>query len=468
MGTAERPVRVAIIGAGPSGFYAASSLLQQKTVQLSVDMFERLPTPYGLVRYGVAPDHPKIKSVTKVFERTAADPRFRFFGNITFGKDLTRADLHQSYDQIVYAVGMQSDRQLGIPGEDLAGSYSATEFVAWYNGHPDFAHLTFDLSTKTAVVVGVGNVAMDVARILAKSVDELRTTDIADYALATLAQSQIQDIYILARRGPAQVKFTPPEVKELGELSLTDVVVDPAALALDPQSAAEAAASTEIQRNLEHLRDYAARPLSGKPRRIHFCFLVSPVELLGADGHLTAVRLEKNELRADHTGYLNAEGTGEFETLPAGLILRSVGYKGMPLSNDVPYDQRRGTIPNVEGRVTDPNNGQVIPGEYVVGWVKRGPNGVIGTNKPDAIETVTHMLADLPTTVPAPQPDPHAITQLLATRQLPFVTLADWQRLDQLEIAQGEAQGRPRVKFTDVPAMLAALQTAQTAATPAG
>lgn len=456
LGTVERPLRVAIIGAGPAGFYAAGALLQQKEVSASVDMFDRLPTPHGLVRYGVAPDHQKIKSVAKLYDRTAADPRFRFFGNVDFGKDITHADLHRHYDQILYAVGAQSDRKLNILGEELMGSFSATEFVAWYNGHPDFADLEFDLSGEVAVVVGVGNVAMDVARILARSIDELSATDITDYALEKLAQSQIKDIYVLSRRGPAQVKFTPPEIKEFGELAIADVVVNGDELALDPLSAAEAAASTETQRNVEHLRDYAARALTNKPRRVHFRFLVSPVEILGEDGKVSAVRLEKNRLRADANGNLSAEGTGKFETIPAGLVLRSVGYKGIPLE-DVPYDQRNGTIPNEQGRVKDPESGKVIAGEYVVGWAKRGPTGVIGTNKPDAGETVAMMLADLPTTPPAANPNPAAIDALLEERQLNFVTIEGWRILDQLEVESGQAQGKPRVKFTRIQEMLETL-----------
>lgn len=459
LGTTERPLRVAIIGAGPSGFYAAGALLQQKVVNIKVDMFDRLPTPHGLVRYGVAPDHQKIKSVAKVYDRTATDPRFRFFGNVDLGRDITHADLRRHYDQIIYAVGAQADRKLNIPGEELAGSLSATEFVAWYNGHPDFADLALDLSCDAAVVVGVGNVAMDVARILAKSADELRDTDMTDYALATLAASRIKDIYVLARRGPAQVKFTPPEIKEFGELVMADVVVSEADLRLDPASAAEAAADTEAQRNLEYLHDYTNRPLSGKTRRVHFRFLTSPVELLGEDGRVSAVRVEKNELRADDKGYLNAHGTGIFETIPAGLVLRSVGYKGIPLA-DVPYDKRSGIIPNDQGRVKDPEQGAVVAGEYVVGWAKRGPSGIIGNNKPDAAETVDMMLADLSIITPAPNPDPAAIDALLEERQIQVVTIDGWRILDRLETENGKAQGKPRVKFTRIRDMLAALRTA--------
>ncbi len=459
VGTVERPLRVAIIGAGPAGFYAAGALLQAKEVVVSVDMFDRLPTPHGLVRYGVAPDHQKIKAVAKAYDRTAMHPRFRFFGNITFGKDIIQADLRRHYDQIVYAVGAQADRRLNIPGEDLAGSLSATEFVAWYNGHPDFADLDIDLNGESAVVVGVGNVALDVARILATSVEELQTTDITDAALAKLATSQIKDIYVLSRRGPAQVKFTPAEIKEFGELATADVVVDRAELELDPLSAAEVANDSEIRKNLEHLRDYAARGLTGKPRRVHFCFLRSPVEILGENGHVTAVRIEKNVLRADEAGALNAHGTGEFETLAAYLVLRSVGYKGLPLT-DVPYDTRTGTILNENGRVKNPATGALVNGEYVVGWAKRGPSGVIGTNRPDSIETAQRMLEDLPQLSPALEPDPTAIEALLEERKLRFVTIEQWRMLDQIEMTNGAARGKPRVKFVRVQDMLAALDAA--------
>ena len=459
IGTQERPLRVAIIGAGPSGFYATGSLLQQKDIQVSVDMFDRLPAPHGLVRYGVAPDHQKIKSVSKVYDRTATNARFRFFGNVEFGKDLTHADLRQHYDQIIYAVGAQADRKLNIPGENLKGSISATEFVAWYNGHPDFVDLPIDLTCESAVVVGVGNVAMDVARILAKSADELKATDMADYAVAALAASNIKDIYVLARRSAAQVKFTPPEIREFGELSTADVVVDPAELALDPLSAAEILGDTEANKNLESLREFANQPLTGKPRRVHFRFLVSPVEIYGENGKVTAVRIEKNVLHPNAEGYLNAEGTGQFETIPAGLVLRAVGYRGVPLP-DVPYDTRKCLISNEQGRVKNQETGALLVGEYVVGWAKRGPTGVIGTNKPDAAETVQHMVEDLPHISPAPDPDPAGINALLETRNVEFVSIDQWRRLDQLEIAEGEVQGKPRVKFTNVEEIWEALRAA--------
>lgn len=460
-------MRVAIVGAGPSGFYAAGSLLQQKQVHVRVDMFDRLPAPFGLVRYGVAPDHQKIKSVTKVYERTAADARFRFFGHVNFGTDITHADLRRHYDQVIYAVGAQSDRRLGIPGEDLRGSISATEFVAWYNGHPDYVDLNPDLSVEGVVVVGVGNVAMDVARILAKTVDELKETDIADHALAALAQSRVRDIYVLSRRGPAQAKFTNPEIKEFGELHDAEPVVHAADLELDPRSAIEAAADSSTQRNLEILRDFAARPRAGKARRVHFLFLVSPIELHdNGNGAVGQVVIERNELRPTDSGYLNAHGTGETFTLPVGLVLRSVGYKGVALPG-VPYDGRSGTIPNREGRVIDPATGAQLPGEYVVGWAKRGPSGIIGTNKPDAAETVERMLADLAGTIPAPVHDDAAIPALLQERDIPFVTMDGWRLLDQIEIANGAPHGRPRIKFTSIRAMLEAINGSAQAGQPA-
>jgi ferredoxin--NADP+ reductase len=297
---------------------------------------------------------------------------------------------------------------------------------------------------------------MDVARILAKTPAELVETDIVDYALAKLATSQIRDIYVLARRGPAQVKFTPPEIKEIGGLASADVVVRANELELDPQSAAEVANDPEAQRNLEYLHAYALRPLTGKPRRIYFRFLVSPVELIGQEGKVQAVRIERNELRADASGTLSAQGSGEFEVVRAGLVLRSVGYKGIPLE-DVPYDTRSGIIPNDKGRVKEPGTGAIRPGEYVVGWAKRGPSGVIGTNKPDAMETVERMLADIPQTTPARQPDPAAIEGLLEERQLEFIDMNEWRVLDQIEVANGVTLGKPRVKFTRLQDMLEAL-----------
>lgn len=466
LGTEERPLRIAIVGAGPSGFFAAGALFQQKNVTVEIDMFDRLPAPFGLVRYGVAPDHQKIKSVTKVYERTAANPRFRFFGNVDFGADLTLDELRRHYDRVIFAVGAQADRRLNISGEDLAGSISATEFVAWYNGHPDYVDLDVNLDIEDVLVVGVGNVAMDVARILAKTVEELQETDIADHALEKLAQSRVKNIYVVARRGPAQAKFTNAEVREFGELEHAEPIVDIEELKIDPLSAKEIENDNVSQRNIEILREFAEREPTGKPRRVYFRFLVSPVELSGEDGRVQEARLEINELRAVEGGYLNAVGSGQFETIPAGLVLRSVGYRGVPLPG-VPYEQRSGTIPNREGRIYEPETGENIAGLYVVGWAKRGPSGVIGTNKPDAVETVERLLEDTAEVPGAEQSDPAAIPALLRERQVAFVDMDGWRAIDSREIELGEPQGRPRVKLVHTEELLSAAGVETTAAAPA-
>ncbi|HQY90234.1 MAG: FAD-dependent oxidoreductase [Caldilinea sp.] len=457
IGTTERPLRAAIVGAGPSGFYTAAALLKQEAT-ITVDMFERLIAQRGLVRYGVAPDHQNIKAVAKTYDRTAAEPSFRYFGNVEFGKDITHDELKKHYDVIFYTTGAQSDRHLGIPGEDLPNSMSATEFVAWYNGHPDYQHLAIDLSCEAAIVVGVGNVAMDVARILAKSVDELADTDIADYALAALAKSNIKDIYIVARRGPAQVKFTNAEIREMGHLAITDAIVLDSELRLDRASSAAIEGDTSMQKNLDYLRAFAEIGATGKPRRVHFRFLLSPVEIIGENGKIVAVKLEKNELRPSVSGDIKPSGAGQYETIPAGLVLRSVGYKGVPLEG-VPFDQRHGVIPNEVGRVTDLDTGKTVTGEYVAGWIKRGPNGVIGTNKPDAIESVNSMLEDLQKgkLTPAPEPDPTAVPALLHARGVRYVTQEEWKSIEAKEVADGKARGKPRIKIVEPEAMLAML-----------
>jgi ferredoxin--NADP+ reductase len=458
LATPERPLRAAIIGAGPSGFYAAAALLKEPGHTVTVDMFDRLVAPHGLVRYGVAPDHQNIKAVAKTYDRTASDPGFRYFGNVEFGKHVTHEELRRHYDVIVYATGAQSDRRLGVPGEDLPNSLSATEFVAWYNGHPDFRDLNPDLSCEAAIVVGVGNVAMDVARILAKSVDELKTTDITGYALDALAKSNIKDIYIVARRGPAQVKFTNAEVREFGHLAVADPIVLDRELRLDRASSASIEGDTSMQKNLDYLRAYAEIGPTGKPRRVHFRFLLSPVEIIGEDGKIAAVKMEKNQLRAVAGGDIAASGTGEYETIPAGMILRSVGYKGAPLPG-VPYDTRKGTIPNELGRVLDPASDRILRGEYVVGWAKRGPTGVIGTNKPDAIESVNSMFEDLQKgkLQECENPDPQAIVALLQERGVRYITADEWRAIDAYEVGAGKPQGKPRVKLVAADEMLGVL-----------
>jgi len=448
IGHEDRPLRVAIVGAGPSGFFAAASLLKQKDVAVRVDMFDRLPAPYGLVRYGVAPDHPKIKSVEKGYARTAQDERFRFFGNVTFGSDVTHDELKAHYDQVLYTVGAQSDRRLGIPGEDLQGSTSATEFVAWYNGHPDYCDYSFDLSAKAAVVVGAGNVAMDVARILAKSVDELSSTDIAQHALDALADSQIEDIYVLSRRGPAQAKFTNPEIREFGEIQNARPIVHARDMELDDASAASLEGNRTGTRNVDILNGFVTEDFGDRKRRVHFLFNTSPTEVLG-DGKVEAVKIVRNELRPTESGYIQSYATDETDVLEAGLVLRSVGYRGVALP-DVPFDERRGTIPHTDGRVLTESDGEVVEREYVSGWIKRGPSGVIGTNKKCAVETVNSMLADVPNLPETERPQDDAITALLQERGVEFVTFEHWEAIDQHERAAGEDKGRPRVKLVRV------------------
>lgn len=449
-GTTDNPLRVAIVGAGPAGFFAAGALLKQKDVDVRVDIFDRLPAPFGLVRYGVAPDHAKIKSVRKVYTRTADDERVRFFGNVEFGSDVTRQELLARYDQVLYTVGAQSDRRLGIDGEDFEGSYSATEFVAWYNGHPDFAERSFDLSHTGAVVVGAGNVAMDVARILAKSVEELDVTDIAVHAVDALRDSQITDIYILSRRGPAQAKFTNPEIKEFGKIENAFPVVRAQDLELDDASAASLEGNRTATRNVDILRSFVElEDTEGRPRRVHFLFNTSPVEILGDEGQVTGVKVVRNELRPTESGYIQSYPTEEFDTLSAGLVLRSVGYRGVPLP-DVPFADRRGTIPHADGRVLDAEGGEPLGREYVAGWIKRGPSGVIGTNKSCANESVQTMLADLSELSPVEDRDPASIEALLESRDVRYVSFDAWKRIDAEELAAGEARGRARVKFVTV------------------
>ena len=389
--TDNEPIRVAVVGSGPAGFYAAGHLLKESDVE--VDMLERLPTPHGLVRSGVAPDHPKIKTVTRIYEKTAAHARFRFFGNVELGRDVSVEELREHYHAVVYAVGAAADRPLGIPGEELPGSWAATDFVGWYNGHPDYCDLEFDLGCERAVVIGNGNVALDVARMLTLDHAELALTDIADHALDALRESAVREVIVLGRRGPAQAAFTNPELLELGEMKGVDVIVDDAELQR-ALAVADANMDPTSERNVKVLREYAQRAPRGAPRRIVLRFLLSPLEFLGdAEGGVAGVRATRNELLAGADGALRAQATAEQETIDAGLILRAVGYRGRPLPG-VPFDEHRGVIFNDGGRVHEPAGG-AHPGEYAVGWIKRGPTGVIGTNKKDAQETVDAILADL-------------------------------------------------------------------------
>jgi ferredoxin/flavodoxin---NADP+ reductase len=466
-GTQDAPLRVAIIGSGPSGFYAAGHLLRPKShpdLVAQVDVYDRLPTPWGLVRGGVAPDHPNIKAVSRVYEKTAAHPEFRFFGNVEYGTDVTHEDLLERYHALIYAVGAQTDRRLGIPGEDLPGSWAATEFVAWYNGHPDFRYPEFDLSCERAVVIGNGNVAADVARMLALTRDELAVTDVADHALDVLAESKIREIVVLGRRGPAQAAFTNPELLELGEMTDADVFVDSRDVALDPLSQTWLegdSASATARKNVEILSGYAGRKPSGKRRRIVLRFLVSPLEILGSD-RVEGIRICRNELRAED-GTLRACATDTTEELDCGIVFRSIGYRGIPLAG-LPFDERTGTIPNRGGRISG-QDGAALPGEYVVGWIKRGPTGIIGTNKRDAQETVDALLADLDADAlnrPV-DPDREALETLLDERKPEHVTYTGWEAIDAAEKTAGEPQGRPRVKLTSFDELLEAAREGEPA-----
>lgn len=455
---AGRPLRVAVVGSGPSGFYAAEALFKDATVRTEVDMFDRLPTPFGLVRGGVAPDHQKIKSVVKVYERTAADPRFRFYGNVKLGADLSLSDLKDRYDAVILAVGAESDRHMGIPGEELAGSHAATEFVGWYNSHPDHRDKPFDLSCEAVAVVGIGNVAVDVTRVLAEDPEVLAKTDMAAYAVEALRKSKVKHVYMLGRRGPAQAAFSPAELEELGELHSADLVILPEEAALDPESQKDYDAGDQaLKKNVDELRAFAARGEGAKPRKVHLRLCVSPVEVVGEGGKVTAVRLEKNVLVRQPDGSIKPKGTGRFETIPVGMVLRSVGYFGVPLPG-VPFDTKKGVIPNAAGRVLEA--GAPLPGLYVVGWAKRGPSGLIGTNRACSAETAAKVLEDFrgKTLAEAPERTQAAAEAFVRSKQKDVVTFADWKRLDAVEVERGKAAGKIREKFSSVMDALAALK----------
>jgi ferredoxin/flavodoxin---NADP+ reductase len=460
IGTPSRPLRVAIVGSGPAGFYAAELLMKRAELSVEVDMFDRLPTPFGLVRAGVAPDHPKIKSVIRVYEKTAAREGFRFFGNVEVGRDLTVAELTERYHAVIHAYGSATDRHLGIPGEDLPGSHAATEFVAWYNAHPDFADRRFDLSCERAVVIGNGNVATDVARMLALTRPELEETDTADHAIHPIAENEIREIVILGRRGPAQAAFTNPELRELGEMVAADIDVVPIECELDELSREyleSDEADITTRKNVEIFTEFSQREPEGKPKRIALRFLRSPVEIQG-DGRVERLIVARNELYRDESGRIRSRDTGEREEIECGLVLRSIGYKGVGLEG-TPFDERGGVIPNEGGRVVDPSTGERVPGQYAVGWIKRGPSGVIGTNKKDAQETVDALVGDLEAAkVPDPPgaADRSAIEELLTERRPDHVTYQGWEAIDRAERERGEPLGRPRVKFCSIDELVAA------------
>ena len=452
-----RPYHVAIVGSGPSGFFAAASLLKFADAtdgdphpDVRVDMIEMLPTPWGLVRSGVAPDHPKIKSISAQFEKTAADPRFRFFGNLTVGEQIQAAELAERYDAVIYAVGAQSDRALNIPGEDLPGSVAAVDFVGWYNAHPHFCEIQPDLSGSRAVVIGNGNVALDVARILVSDPRALANTDIADHALAALDTRGVEEVLVIGRRGPLQATFTTLELRELGDmegLGDVEVILDPADFAAITDEDLQAAGKT-VKQNIKVLRGYAAQEPRGAKRRIVFRFGTSPVELRGED-RVSSIVLGRNELVRDADGRMVAKDTGERDELPTQLVVRAVGYRGVPTPG-LPFDERSGTIPHTDGRVDGSRN------EYVVGWIKRGPSGVIGSNKRDSADTVDTLLDDLSAADLGDFSADHAneLTAWFLARQPDLVTDDHWQLIDTHERSAGEPLGRPRVKLASVEEML--------------
>lgn len=456
LGSPGHPLRVAIVGSGPAGFYTVSNFLKHD-VEVEIDMFDRLPTPFGLVRGGVAPDHQKDKSVTRAYDKSASQANYRFYGNVEFGTDITLDELKRFYHQIVFTTGAQVDRSLGIPGEDLDGSHSATDFVAWYNGHPDFADHHFDLSAEHVAIVGIGNVAVDVARMLCRTHEELLETDMADYAIEALKHSKVKTVTMLGRRGPAQAAFTPPEIRELGELIGADVVIakDEATLDTESRQALDESGDKNMQKNVEVVEEIAARSSEGKPRELHIRFLVSPTEILGdEDGRVKALKLRRNQLVRGDDGSLKARATDLEEELPAQLVFRSVGYRGVALSG-VPFNEDWGCLYHDRGRVADAD-GKILERLYCAGWIKRGPSGVIGTNKTDAQETVASMVEDLQAgrVVEPPSPSIEAAAEFITGKVKRAVAYGDWKTIDEAERSRGEAAGRPRVKFTAIEDML--------------
>jgi ferredoxin--NADP+ reductase len=448
-------MRVAIIGSGPAGFYAAEALLRRTDEVVQVDMFDRLPTPYGLVRAGVAPDHQNIKAVTRVYEKTSARPEFRFFGNVRLGQDITVEDLRRHYHQIVYAVGNEADRRMGIPGEGIPRCTPASVFIGWYNGHPDYRHAMIDLSVSRVAVVGNGNVAVDAARVLLRAPDELAKTDIAAHALAALRESRVREVYILGRRGPEHAAFTPVELKELGEMAGVDPVVAPEELADCDNLALEP--GSQQDKNLKILQSFAERGRGNNAKKLHLRFRVSPTEVLAdAEGKVCGLRLEKNRIETRPDGSTAARGSGEFETLDVGMVLPAIGFSLEPIPG-VPYDQEARLIANEDGRVVDPVSRAVVANEYVVGWARTGPRGLIGSHKAASAYVTAHMAGDGAGLSARALPPRDAIVDLLRERGVQFISFEDWKRLDDVEVSRGERRAAPRDKIVDVDTMLALL-----------
>jgi ferredoxin--NADP+ reductase len=438
-------LRIAIVGGGPAGIFAADILAKSDT-PVSVDVIERLPAPYGLVRYGVAPDHPRIKEIVKALQRVLARPEVRFLGNVEFGVDVKLEDLREFYDAVIISTGAMADRDLGIPGEEL--SHGAADFVSWYDAHPDVAQ-TWPLDAPSVAVIGVGNVALDVARVLAKTGDEMLVTDIPAHVHEGLKAKTTTDVHVFARRGPAYAKFSPLELRELNHSPNVEVIVHPEGFDVDEHGMEHIGRHKAQKMVLDTLANWVGREPVGKPHRIHLHFAEAPVAIEGTDGTVTALRTERTHSpNADG----NVEGSGEFTDWDVQAVYRAVGYRSTPLPG-LPFDDRAAVIPNDGGRVLD-LDGDPIPGTYVTGWIKRGPVGLIGHTKSDAAETVSHLLAE--TVETAPERDPAAVDCYFAERGVEVATFASWERLDQHEIALGEAEGRVRVKVGDREEMLRA------------
>jgi ferredoxin/flavodoxin---NADP+ reductase len=444
-----RNIRVAVVGAGPAGIYAAD-ILTKEHEGATVDVIERLPAPYGLVRYGVAPDHPRIKEIVKALNRVLSNDRIRFLGNVEYGRDLKLDDVRRFYDAVIFATGAMADRPLDIPGVELPGSHGAADFVSWYAGHPDVPD-TWPLEAESVAVIGAGNVALDVARMLAKPGDEQLTTEISDSVHTGLLANKARDIHVFARRGPAQIKFSPMELRELSHSPSVDVIVHEEGFEIDEAGQAAISKSKGTRLVVDTLLKYLEAEPTGAPNRIHIHMCQAPVEIYG-DGKVEGIRTETQELVGDGSG----RGTGEFVDTPVQAVYRAVGYLSSSLV-DVPFDESAGVIPNEGGRVLD-LDGAALPGTYVTGWIKRGPVGLIGHTKSDANETVTHLLSDVDALVAPEATDADAILEHLTSRGVDVVTWEGWNRLDAHEISLGEARGRERIKVVPREDMLRAVR----------
>lgn len=446
IGTEQRPLRVAIIGAGPSGFYAADALYRSELI-VDADLFDSLPTPYGLLRGGVAPDHQKMKSVGAYYERVANknEEHFRFIGNVTVGKDISVDELKAHYDAIVFSYGSDSDKKTGLPGEDLEGVHSAREFVAWYNGHPDYQDINFDLSQEIVAIIGQGNVAIDVARILAKTTEELNQSDITANAVEQLSKSKIKEIHIIGRRGPVQSAFTELEIREFAHLADANIIVDPADLELNESNKQELeqTESNKGRKNYAALQDLSQEPKEGKNKKVFVQYCKYPKEMKG-NTRVESFIMDKVNLVGEPFKQ-KARPTGEEFTLNAGLIFRSIGYKGLAIPG-IPFNSNWGVIPNVKGRIVDENKAPIL-GLYTVGWIKRGPSGVLGTNKPCSKETISCLLEDVAALTPCPIPSTDAVFELLESRNVRHVSFEEWKIIDEKEKENGAAVGKPREKF---------------------